>query len=99
MPIHNPCPQLIAGTIVSRGTMVALPTRSMLAGLRAELGLRPMAEFDPDMPSRVYDSLNEKFFDWEPDKYAARYKQSARRNPGTDEMEWEGLLLLGWRPL
>jgi hypothetical protein len=75
------------------------PTDAMLAGLRAELGLRPMAEFNPDVPSRVYDSLNEEFFDWKPENYAANYRQLARPNRGTDEMEWDGLLLLGWRPL
>jgi hypothetical protein len=78
--------------------MVTMPTDAMLAGMRAELGLRPMAEFDPDVPSCVYDSLNEEFFDWVPEKYAASYKQGARPNRGPDEMEWDGLLLLGWRP-
>jgi len=71
----------------------------VLAGMRAELGLRPMAEFNPDVPSRVYDRLNEEFFDWEPEKYAVNYRQWARSVRGTDEMEWDGLLLLGWRPL
>jgi hypothetical protein len=79
--------------------MVKLASNEMLAGLRAELGLRPMAEFDPDVPSRVYDSLNEEFFDWEPVRYAADYRKWARPFRGTDEMEWDGLMLLGWRPL
>ena len=25
-----------------------------------------MAEFDPDKPARIYDNLNERFFDWDP---------------------------------
>lgn len=67
--------------------MVTQPTDAMLAGMRAELGLRPMVEFNPDVRSRVYDSLNEEFFDWQPDKYAANYRQRARPTQGTDEME------------
>ena len=37
-----------------------------LSELREALKLRPMAEFDPDKPARIYDNLNETFFDWDP---------------------------------
>jgi len=53
----------------------------MLAGIRAELGLRPTAELNPDVPSRVYDSLNEEFFDGQPEKYTANYRQWAPVHP------------------
>jgi hypothetical protein len=36
-------------------------TSVKLADMRAQLGLRPMAEFDPDKPAQVYDNLNEEF--------------------------------------
>jgi hypothetical protein len=36
-----------------------------LAELRTALRLRPMSEFDPDKPARIYDNLNEGFFDWD----------------------------------
>ncbi|HEY4212900.1 MAG TPA: hypothetical protein VGM84_15575 [Steroidobacteraceae bacterium] len=39
-----------------------------LAEQREALKLRPMAEFDPDKPARIYDNLNEMFFEWEPDE-------------------------------
>jgi hypothetical protein len=90
--------QPIGRAAVSSGTMVTSATDAMLAGLRAELGLLPMAEFDPDRPSRVYDSLKEEFVVWEP-RNAAHYRQWARPFQGTDEREWNGLRLLGWRPL
>ena len=65
--------------------MMIMPTEAMLAS---------------SIPMCVSTTAsNEEFFDWEPEKYAANYRQSARRHRGTDEMEWDGLLLLGWRPL
>jgi hypothetical protein len=78
--------------------MVAVANDAMLTGLRAELGLRAMAKFNPDRPSRVYNSLNEEFFIWDP-KNAEHYRRWARRFHGTDEVEWDGIMLLGWRPL
>src|SRR5580698_1109745 len=32
--------------------------------LREQLGLRPMTEFDPDKPARIYDRLNDQLFEW-----------------------------------
>jgi hypothetical protein len=47
-----------------------------LAELRQALKLQPMAEFDPSKPARVYDNLNEAFFDWRPED-AEHYRQTA----------------------
>ena len=72
-----------------------------LAELRAALKLRPMAEFDPDKPARVYDNLNERFFDWEP-KWAEHYRQWARPfdRKGYEELtDYDGIELLGWYPV
>jgi hypothetical protein len=63
------------------------------AELRTALRLRPMSEFDPDKAARVYDNLNEQFFDWDPD-YADHYRQTARpyKEAGYDEMtDYDGL--------
>lgn len=48
-----------------------------LAELRAALKLWPMAEFAPDKPARIYDNLNERFFEWDP-KNAEHYRQTVR---------------------
>ena len=72
-----------------------------LAELRATLKLRPMAEFDPDKPARIYDNLNDWFFDWDA-KDAAHYRQWARpyRRKGWEELtDYDGLELLGWYPV
>ena len=72
-----------------------------LAEVRAALRLRPMAEFDPDKPARVYDNLNERFFDWDPED-ADHYRQMARpyARKGWEELtDYDGLELLGWYPV
>jgi hypothetical protein len=72
-----------------------------LAELRTALRLRPMSEFDPDKPTRIYDNLNEYFFDWDP-KYAAHYRKWARpyTRKGWEELtDYDGLELLGWYPV
>ena len=69
-----------------------------LAELRAALKLRPMAEFDPDKPARIYDNLNERFFEWDPEN-AEHYRQTARRfkDKGYEELtDYDGVELLGW---
>ena len=77
---------------------VRLAIDADLARMRAALGLRPMGEFDPDKPARIYDSLNEEFFDRDPAN-AADYRKWARSFRGTDEVEWDGIMLLGWQPV
>ena len=58
-----------------------------LLELRTTLGLRPMAEFDPHKPARLYDA-NGSGFDWDPRmaghylRWAAPYKtRTPRRSP------------------
>jgi len=71
-----------------------------LAELRAALKLRPMAEFDPGKSARIYDNLNEGFFDCDP-KNAEHFRQTARRykDKGYEELtDYDGLELLGWHP-
>jgi hypothetical protein len=53
-----------------------------LIELRVALKLRPMGEFDPGKPARVYDNLNERFFDWDTED-AEHYRQTARPFAGT----------------
>jgi len=48
-----------------------------LAELRRTLGLTPMSEFDPAKRARIYDNLNEVFFEWDPAD-AENYRQYAR---------------------
>ena len=57
-----------------------------------------MTEFDPTKPARVHDQLNDKWFDWEPDRHGVDYEKDARPfDPGV--IAWDGLLLDGWEPL
>ena len=72
-----------------------------LAELRTALRLRPMAEFDPDKPARIYDNLSEMFFDWDP-KLGDHYRQTAGpyKDKGYEELtDYDGLELLGWYPV
>jgi hypothetical protein len=70
-----------------------------LVELRDTMRLRPMAEFDPGKPARVYDYLNEGFFDWDP-RQADHYRKWARPAAGAPGLiDYDGLELLGWRPV
>jgi hypothetical protein len=70
-----------------------------LAELREALGLRPMTEFNPDKPARLYDKLNESFFDWDP-RQAGHYRRWARPyEERPDLIDYDGLELLGWQPV
>lgn len=56
-----------------------------------------MSDFDPSMPAMVHDWLNDKTFEWQPEKWRENYRQYAQeRRPGV--VEWGGLLLDGWPP-
>jgi hypothetical protein len=72
-----------------------------LAELRRTLGLTPMSEFDPAKRARIYDNLNEVFFEWD-SADAENYRQYARpyTAKGYEELtNYNGLELLGWRPI
>jgi hypothetical protein len=56
-----------------------------------------MDEFDPWWPAFVHDGLNDKWFAWKPDEYREHFQQYARQH-GEGVIEWDGLLLDGWRP-
>lgn len=59
-----------------------------------------MSEFDPTKPALVYDELNREFFPWEP-KWAEPFRKDALLDfdPGNGVVEWDGMLLAGWRPI
>jgi hypothetical protein len=70
-----------------------------LVELRDKMRLRPMAEFDPAKPARVYDYLDDDLFDWDPSK-ANHYRRWARQYKARPELiDYDGLELLGWQPL
>ena len=60
-------------------------------------GMNPMDSFDPDMPCRVHDGLNDQVIEWSPN-WASMYRQYAWK---WDEgvVAWDGLLLDGWSPI
>ena len=61
-------------------------------------GFRPMSDFDPAQSSIVHDGLNGDTFKWRPEKWCETYRQKAR-DWGDGIMNWDGLLLDGWRPI
>jgi hypothetical protein len=84
-----------------RGRWIAatFPGYTELVQLRDTMHLRPMAEVDPGKPARVYDYLKDDFFDWDP-RHADDYRNWARPAAGVpDLIEYDGLELLGWRPV
>jgi hypothetical protein len=61
---------------------------------------RSMSDFNPSIPCEVYDELNEQRFEWKPRKWAASYRRhSSLHDPKRSVIEWDGLLLAGWRPI
>ena len=57
-----------------------------------------MSDFDPAQSSMVHDSLNGDTFEWRPEKWCETYRQKAL-DWGNGIMNWDGLLLDGWRPI
>ena len=59
--------------------------------------LNPMSTFDPNLPCRVHDRLNDRTFSWHTRK-AATYRQYARLGSenGQDIVYFDGLTLDGW---
>jgi hypothetical protein len=58
----------------------------------------PMAEFDPSKLALVHDKLNDQMIDWEPERHGTDYK-AGHRDLGDGVIEWDGLLLDGWKRL
>lgn len=56
--------------------------------------MRPMNEFDPEMPAMVHDALNDETFEWKPE-WAANYLEHAVQDEN-GVIGWDGLLLDGW---
>ena len=55
-----------------------------------------MSTFNPDMPSRVHDRLNDHTLDWR-QEWADHYRRYANEHD-TGVINWDGLLLDGWCP-
>ena len=59
-----------------------------------------MNAFDPTKRALVYDELNDKIFEWNPRDWAGAYNQYAKtHDKKRGVIEWDGLLLAGWKPL
>ena len=58
--------------------------------------MRPMSAFDPTRRAFVHDKLNSWAIEWLPE-WSPLYQENALIQPdGT--VEWDGLILDGWRP-
>ena len=62
------------------------------------LGWKPMAEFDPAVPALVHDKLNDQVIDRQPERHGRDFVQHGHRDFGDGVVEWDGLLLDGWKP-
>ena len=62
-------------------------------------GLRSMSKFNPLIPALVHDQLNGWTFQWRPEKWGADYEGIACKDFSPGIVEWDGLLLGGWRPM
>ena len=60
---------------------------------------RSMRSFNPSQPAMVYDELNNEWFEWKPPDYAQLYRECSNLHETRHVIEWDGLLLAGWRPL
>ena len=57
-----------------------------------------MSEFDPSKAALVHDQLNDITLQWQPEKWEAHFRRYAEPwGPGV--VNWDGMLLDGWRPL
>lgn len=59
---------------------------------------RPMSEFDPDKPAHVHDRLNDQAFIWNPERHGRDWRRHGHHDFGDGVIEWDGLLLDGWKP-
>ena len=59
-----------------------------------------MRDFDPSKRATVYDELNDEWFEWKPADCAQLYRECANlHDEKRHVIEWDGVLLAGWRPL
>jgi hypothetical protein len=59
--------------------------------------MNPMDTFDPDLPCRVHDRLNDQIIEWKP-QWASMYREyGVKWDEGV--IAWDGLLLDGWAPV
>ena len=59
--------------------------------------MQPMSTFDPDLPCKVHDRLNDKMINWRTG-WAPKWRQFAKTMP--DGTAWfDGLVLDGWEPM
>jgi len=71
-----------------------------MANRMKEIGWRPMALFDPTRAGQqVHDRLNEQVIDWNPERHGRNWQEHGHRDFGDGVIEWDGLLLDGWRPV
>lgn len=59
--------------------------------------MNPMDTFDPDMPCRVHDKVNDQIFEWNP-QWASMFREYGAKW-GEGIVAWDGLLLDGWTPI
>lgn len=58
-----------------------------------------MSEFDPTQPALVHDQLNDQTFTWDRARHGRDWQRSPPAPWGPGVVEWDGLLLDGWRPI
>jgi hypothetical protein len=57
---------------------------------------QPMTEFAPAKPALVLDRVNDQTIEWEPERHGKDY-QGGHHDFGNSVVEWDGLLLDGWK--
>ncbi len=60
--------------------------------------MRPMSEFDPNLPARVHDRRNDKILDWRT-RWANDWRRHAITNKLDGTVSFDGLVLDGWEPI
>ena len=55
-----------------------------------------MSTFDPAVPCRVHDQLNDSMLDWKPEWAEDYRKYGVESERGRGVISWDGLLLDGW---
>jgi hypothetical protein len=57
--------------------------------------MSPMSTFDPDLPCRVHDRLNDRMHEWHTG-WAGSYRRNAVADKVDGTVSWDGLILDGW---
>jgi hypothetical protein len=70
--------------------------RTQAASMTMADARRPMSAFDPSQPALVHDALNDPVFEWQPERCEAHFRKYGEQWC-TDVVNWDGLLLDGWR--